>query len=269
MNVAEVARAAGMSPSGVRWYESIGALPPAPRSENGYRQYGPSDVSQLRLIVALRRLGLSVQEAGRLAKISLEGEAGSEELLAALHRQRDAIAERRTDLEWLDRELGDLEVTWRATGAAAAGRKDAEPISVLFLCNANSGRSQIGEALLARLGGARFAVQSAGREPAPVSELAVTALLEAGIDWHKARSKALDDVRGPFDYVIAMSESMREACAAIDGRHSTLHWDFPDPGAVKGPMESRLDAYRRVRDEVSRRLVPFVELALRTATGDC
>lgn len=241
-------------------------LPPAPRSENGYRNYTASDVSLLRLVLTLRRLGLSATEAGRLARLSFEGDEAGNELRVALHRQREAIAARRVDLDWLDGELRDLDASWRATSGRGAGRQRVAPIAVLFLCNANSGRSQIGEALLTRLGGERFHVQSAGGDPAPVSKLALTVLLEVGIDWRGARSKGVDEVRGPFDYVITLSDSMRESCAAIEGPHSTLHWQLPDPAGAEGSAESRLTAYRRIRDEISLRLVPFVELALRTAT---
>src|SRR6185436_5503339 len=99
-----------------------------------------------------------------------------EELTLALQRQREAIAERRADLYWLDGELRDLEATWRATRERGATPQRVAPIAVLFLCNANSGRSQIGEGLLARHGGDQFRVQSAGGEPRPVSEAAVTVL---------------------------------------------------------------------------------------------
>lgn len=266
MNVAAAARAAGISPSGLRWYESVGVLPPAPRTENGYRTYTARDVSQLRLVLTLRRLGLSVAEAGRLARLAFEQHPGATvEFPAALQQQREAIARQRADLDWLDGELRDLEATLHATRRRGTATGRDAPIAVLFLCNANSGRSQIGEALLTRLGGQRFVVRSAGSDPAPVSELAVAVLAEAGIDWRRARSKHLHDVEGPFDYVISLSDSMREACATLAGPHSTLHWHMPDPGVVTGPHEARLEAYRRVRDELSRRLVPFVELALRTA----
>jgi protein-tyrosine-phosphatase len=60
---------------------------------------------------------------------------------------------------------------------------------------------------------------------------------------------------------------MRETCSALDGPHSTLHWNLPDPAAAAGSPEARLNAYRRVRDEISQRLLPFVELTLRTAAG--
>lgn len=242
-------------------------LPPAPRGENGYRRYTADDVSLLRLVLTLRRLGLSAAEAGRLARLSFEGAGAGDELPAALQRQRGAIARQRADLDWLDGELRDLEATLHATQGRGANRRRVAPISVLFLCKANSGRSQIGEALLAKFGGERFGVQSAGAHPAPVNDLAITVLAEVGIDWHEARSKRLDDVRGPFDYVISLSDSMNESCAVIDGAHSTLHWHLPDPGATEGAAESRVAAYRRVRDELSARLIPFVELALRTAAA--
>ena len=267
MNVAAAARAAGLSPSGLRWYESVGVLPPAPRSENGYRNYTASDVSLLRMVLALRRLGLSAAEAGRLARLALDGNAGAGELPVALQRQRESIARQQADLYWLDGELRDLEATLHATGGRTAPPKEASPVSVLFLCNANSGRSQIGEALLAKLGGERFGVQSAGAHPAKVSDLAVRVLAETGVDWSHARSKCINEIAGPFDYVITLSDSMRESCAAIEGSHSTLHWDLPDPARAEGPGESRLEAYRRTRDELSVRLVPFVELALRTAAA--
>lgn len=264
MNVTAAARAAGISPSGLRWYESVGVLPPAPRGENGYRRYTAKDVSQLRLVLTLRRLGLSPTEAGRLAKLTLEAEATGNELPAVLQQQREVIAQRRADLDWLDGELCDLAATWHATRDHGESRRRPAPINVLFLCNANSGRSQIGEALLTKLGGERFSARSAGAKPAPVSGLAIDVLAEAGIDWRRARSKRVEEVPGPFDYVVALSDSVRETCAAIEGPHSTLHWHLPDPAAGETQGEERLAAYRRVRDEISARLVPFVELALRS-----
>jgi len=265
VNVTAAARAAGISPSGLRWYEAKGVLPPAPRSANGYRHYTANDVSVLRLVVTLRRLGLTAAEAGRLARLSFDGGAGGDEFRDVIRRQREAVAARRVDLDWLDGELRDLAVTFGATNGRRAGGPRVAPINVLFLCNSNSGRSQIGEALLSKLGGERFGVRSAGSAPKKVSDLAVAVLSEVGIDWRNARAKRADEVAGPFDYVISLSDSMRESCAAIEGPHSTLHWNLPDPAASSGSLESRLTAYRRVRDEISLRLVPFVELALRTA----
>ena len=57
MNISTFARRAGISPSGVRWYEAAGVLPSPVRRENGYREYSDADLSRLTLILALRRLG--------------------------------------------------------------------------------------------------------------------------------------------------------------------------------------------------------------------
>lgn len=263
MNVSELARNAGLSPSGVRWYEREGILPRASRRKNGYREYGERDVSLLRLITTLRRLGMPAAEAGALARRCLEGGDPSD-MAELLRLQEASVAERRRELAGIEAELRDLRATLASTSVA---KNAAGPVRVLFLCNANSGRSQMGEALLGQLGGPGFEAASAGAQPRPVSPFAIKALAEHGIDWHAARSKPLDAVRGDFDYVVNLSDSMREACATLPGRHSTLHWDLPDPGATPGPDEMRLESYRRIRDEIASRLRPFIELALRTANA--
>jgi DNA-binding transcriptional MerR regulator len=72
MKVSELARRAGVAPSAVRFYEQSGVLPYAPRRANGYREYGASELARLRLVVALRRLGLAPVDAGRLAALCME-----------------------------------------------------------------------------------------------------------------------------------------------------------------------------------------------------
>ncbi len=264
MNVSELARSAGLSPSGVRWYEREGILPRASRRENGYREYGECDASLLRLITTLRRLGLPANEAGALARACLGG-GNPAEVAELLRAQEGSLAERRRELVAIESELRDLRATLASTSAAGA---TPGPVRVLFLCNANSGRSQLGEALLGQLGGPRFEAASAGVRPRPVSRFAVEVLEEFGIDWRAAHSKHVEDIHGDFDYVVNLSESMRETCATLPGRHSTLHWDLPDPGAVRGEDDARLGAYRSVRDEIAARLRPFIELALRSTKDE-
>lgn len=143
---------------------------------------------------------------------------------------------------------------------------DARPIRVLFLCTHNSARSQIAEALLQRYGGADFDVQSAGTEQTRVNPYAVRALAELGIDWSGARSKALTAFVGePWDYVITVCDRARQACPVFPGAVNSLHWGLDDPSDVEGTDEERLAAFRRTAREVSVRLGPFVEIALRAA----
>ena len=268
MNVSELARRTGLSPSGVRWYETVGVLPAAPRRENGYREYSEGDLRLLKLVTTLRRVGLAPAEAGRLARLCIERGMADPEVPAALARHHHALRRQRVELERLDWELTDLESTIESTrsGWVAQASEAAAPISVLFLCNGNSGRSQMAEALLKRHGGAAFEPRSAGFSPKRVSELTVQVLADDGIDWSKERAKSVEElVDRSFDYVITLSDSAREQCPAFPGPHNALHWRLDDPAEVEGALEARLDAYRSTRDQVMLRLLPFIELAAHAA----
>jgi arsenate reductase len=266
MNVSEVARRAGIAPSAVRFYEETGVLPPASRRENGYRDYGDEALARLRLVVALRRLGLAPVDAGRFATLCMERGEVDLDLAPVIAGQRAAIDRQRADLERLDSELTDLELTIAAAGRArhAKERTMAAPIRVLFICTGNSARSQLAEALLRDFGGADFEAFSAGTEPKDVNPYAVRVLDEIGIDWSGARSKSATDFIGqPFDYVITVCDRARQTCPVFPGNHNTLHWGLDDPAEVEGPDEVKLEAFRRTRTEVATRLRPFVELARR------
>jgi arsenate reductase len=267
MRIAELARRVGIAPSAVRWYEHAGVLPAAERAENGYRSYSDSDVARLRLVVSLRRLGLGPEDAGRLAGLCLERGAVDLDLAPLLAEQRAAIARQRGDLERLEGELIDLEMTIAAAGRARRTDPvpDRQPIRVLFLCTHNSARSQIAEALLGRYGGDDFYVRSAGTEQTRVNPYAVRALAELGIDWAAARSKVLTEfVSQPWDYVITVCDRARQACPVFPGEHASLHWGLEDPAEVDGTDAQRLAAFRATQLDLVNRIRPFVELARRT-----
>ncbi|MEX1335283.1 MAG: MerR family transcriptional regulator, partial [Candidatus Limnocylindrales bacterium] len=217
MKIAELARRAGVAATAVRWYEQTGVLPAAERSENGYREYGEVDLARLRLVVTLRRLGLGPEDAGRLARLCLEHGTVDLDLAPLIAAQRAALARQRDDLERLDAELTDLELTIEAAARVRDTTRETtmsdQPIRVLFVCTGNSARSQIGQALLAHLGGPEFAVESAGTEPKGVNPYAVRVLAEVGIDWSGAQSKPLAPfLEQPFDYVITVCDRARQAC---------------------------------------------------------
>lgn len=116
MNVSDLARAVGIAPSAVRFYERRGVLPAANRRGNGYRDYTADDLCRLRLVVSLRSLGLDLAVAGRLADQCLAGQcdAMSRDLVPLISAQRAAVARSRVELDDLDRHLAALEASLAA-----------------------------------------------------------------------------------------------------------------------------------------------------------
>ena len=266
MKVSELARRAGVAPSAVRFYEEMGVLPPAARRDNGYREYADEALTRLRLVVALRRLGLAPVDAGRLAALCMEHGEVDLDLMPLIASQRASIERQRADLDRVDAQLTDLELTIAAAGRARRSQEKAmtAPIRVLFVCTGNSARSQIAEALLRDFGGSDFEVNSAGTEPHGVNPYTVRVLDEIGIDWSAARSKSVTEFIGqPFDYVITVCDRARQTCPVFPGDHNSMHWGLDDPAEVEGSDEQKLEAFRWTRTEVATRLRPFVELARR------
>lgn len=123
----------------------------------------------------------------------------------------------------------------------------------LFLCVANSARSQMAEGLARRLAPPGTRVYSAGSEPGTLNPLAVRAMAEIGIDISPHRSKAIDEI--PVDRVdIVVTLCTEEVCPIFPGPVRRLHWPIEDPARAGGSEAERMDAFRRARDEVGRRL---------------
>jgi arsenate reductase len=113
------------------------------------------------------------------------------------------------------------------------------------------------EGLLRHLAGDRFDVFSAGTKPVGLNPNAVKAMEEAGIDISKHRSKSVDEFAGQqFDYVITVCDNAKESCPFFPGGGERIHHSFEDPAAA--PKERQLDAFRRVRDQISIWLTEFV-----------
>ncbi len=74
LTVGELARQADVTPKTVRYYEQIGLLPQASRSQNGYRCYQPEDVNRLAFIQRAKALGLSLEEIRELVVVAQDGQ---------------------------------------------------------------------------------------------------------------------------------------------------------------------------------------------------
>ena len=124
---------------------------------------------------------------------------------------------------------------------------------LLFLCVANSARSQMAEGLARARFGARARVTSAGSSPTAVNPVAVAALDEMGIDIRGQRSTSVDDV-DPATVDVVVTLCADEVCPVFPGRVRRLHWPMPDPAGAPGSEVERLERFRAVRNEIARRL---------------
>lgn len=128
---------------------------------------------------------------------------------------------------------------------------------VLFLCVANSARSQMAEAIARALAGDRLPVQSAGSAPSRVNPLALRALAETGIDASAQRSKSVDEIdRASVDTVITLC--VEEVCPVYLGQARRIHWPLPDPAGHDESPEESLARFRTVRDELRRRITAWL-----------
>ncbi len=116
------------------------------------------------------------------------------------------------------------------------------------------------EGWINRLLGARWEARSAGTAPAAqVHPLAVRAMAEAGVDISAGRPEHVGVyLDQPWDLVVTVCDSAREACPAFPRPVAKLHLSFLDPAAVEGTEEERMAVFRRVRDEIRDRLVPAI-----------
>ena len=118
-----------------------------------------------------------------------------------------------------------------------------EKSSVLFVCVANSFRSQMAEAIAKSVGGGQWDVWSAGSSPSGrVHPLAMQLLGEIGLDVTHHRSKGVDEVPPKqWDYVVTMG--CGDACPSVSA-HRRIDWDIPDPAGLP------LDDARKIRDQI-------------------
>lgn len=143
--------------------------------------------------------------------------------------------------------------------SAEAWRGEAEalralpPKHILFLCVANSARSQMAEGIARSLAPASVKVSSAGSRPSKVNPFAIRALDEIGIDIRSHRSKSVDDV-GLSDIDAVITLCAEEVCPVFLGKARRFHWGLPDPAGAGANDEEQLQSFRNVRDELRRRL---------------
>lgn len=130
-------------------------------------------------------------------------------------------------------------------------RQNNKPIHILFLCVANSARSQLAEGLAKVIFGDQAVIESAGSKPSGIVQpWAIKILEEDGIDISKNWSKSTDDLSAEFlanlDFVITLCAE--EICPMLPSKAERLHWPIQDPASVN--EESKPQAFRDAKIQI-------------------
>jgi arsenate reductase len=145
--------------------------------------------------------------------------------------------------------------------------------NVLFLCTGNSARSIMAEVLLNAMGKGRFRAYSAGSYPkGSVHPFALELIARNRLPMEGLRSKNWDEFALPgaprMHFVFTVCDNAAgEACPVWPGQPMTAHWGISDPAAVEGPAEAQRKAFFTAYNELSTRLLIFVNLPLASLSG--
>ena len=130
--------------------------------------------------------------------------------------------------------------------------------NILFLCVANSARSQMAEGLARMIFGDRRFVMSAGSEPSKVNPYAIEVMAELGVDLTTHHSKSVQTI-DPSLVGTVITLCAEEVCPVFLGKARRLHWPIPDPASKDStiPRDEMLGRFRTARDTIRGMLERF------------
>ncbi len=141
-------------------------------------------------------------------------------------------------------------------------------MKILFMCVANSARSQLAEGLAKSIFADRAWIESAGSSPYRVSSTAIEVMREIGIDLRDHHSKGVEDLPREFleglNYVVTLC--VEEVCPSFITQAKRLHWPMPDPGQALPTHEGQLMFFRQVRDEMKKKIEVWAKEILSAPT---
>ncbi len=136
------------------------------------------------------------------------------------------------------------------------------PQSVLFACSMNAVRSPMAEALAKQYFGRDVYFASAGVRAGELDGFAVAAMEELGIDISKHKPHTFEDLEdSSFDVIISLSPEAHHRALEFTRTMAVevIYWPTIDPTAVQGTRENMLDAYRNVREGLSKKIKDFLD----------
>jgi arsenate reductase len=135
---------------------------------------------------------------------------------------------------------------------------------VLFLCTENACRSQMAEGLINHDLKGEVQAFSAGVRATRVNPRAIQVMAEIGIDISRHRSKSMDEFRDErFDLAVTLCDQAQRECPMFLAADRLVHMGFPDPATATGTEEEIIEEFRKVRDDIRQKMVPFLRNELK------
>jgi len=131
------------------------------------------------------------------------------------------------------------------------------PGAALFACTLNAVRSPMAAAIMRYRFGSVVYVDSAGARAGELDPMAVEVMEEVGIEIGRHRPRRFEDLEdASFDLIVTLSPEAHHKAMEMTRTMAVEveYWPTVDPTAIEGSREQRLDAYRAVRDELTRRI---------------
>ena len=131
---------------------------------------------------------------------------------------------------------------------------------IMFLCTANSCRSQMAEGFAREFGKGLIEIYSAGLMAAGVHRRAIAVMKEVGIDISNQKSEVIDeDLLRQMDIIITLCGYAEELCPWTPPLIKRIHWPIKDPVGTIGTEEEIMNEFRRARDEIKERVQMLVK----------
>ena len=131
---------------------------------------------------------------------------------------------------------------------------------IMFLCTANSCRSQMAEGFAREFGKGLIEVYSAGLMTAGVHRRAIAVMKEVGIDISKQDSKEIDEeLLRQMDIIITLCVNAEEYCPITPPGIKRIYWPIEDPVGTVGTEEDIMKDFRRARDEIKEKVQKLIQ----------
>ncbi len=131
---------------------------------------------------------------------------------------------------------------------------------LMFLCTANSCRSQMAEGFAKEFGKGLIEVYSAGLFAAGVHKRAIAVMKEIGIDISRQKSKTInEDLLKQMDIIVTLCGNAEEACPWTPPHIKRIHWPIKDPVGTIGTQEEIMNEFRRARDQIKEKILKLID----------